>query len=60
GGLVPGSGRRWSRYLTGARSPLAQVANANATVSGQLSRLSRARAAAIQGAQDVQNLASRL
>jgi len=60
GALVPGVGNRWSRYLTGARSPLARLGSANATVASQLSRLSRARAAVTQGAQDVQDLAERL
>jgi prophage DNA circulation protein len=60
GALVPGVGNRWSRYLTGARSPLAQLASANSSVAGQLRRLSRAQAAVTQGAQDVQDLAGRL
>jgi prophage DNA circulation protein len=60
GSVIPGVGNKLSRYLTGARSPLAKISQLNNTVSGGLSRLSRAQAAVSQGSEDVQKLAAKL
>lgn len=60
GALIPGYNARWSRYLTGARSPLARIAAANSTVRGRLTQLSRARAAVTQGASHLEELAGRI
>jgi prophage DNA circulation protein len=60
GSLIPGVGNKLSRYLTGARSPLARISQGNNSVAGGLSRLSRAQAAVSQGGEDVQKLAAKL
>jgi prophage DNA circulation protein len=60
GSLVPGFNSQFGRYLTGARSPLSQLASINNTVSGKLRQLSRSKAAVTQGVSDVQNLAAKL
>jgi prophage DNA circulation protein len=60
GSLIPGFNNRFGRYLTGARSPLAQLAASTNTVTGKLSQLSRARAAVTQGTSDVRSLMSKL
>lgn len=60
GSLVPGAGRQFSRFLGGARSPLASVNRAISTVDQQLNRVARARSAVNQAAGDAEDLAGRL